>query len=441
MSKKSKKIFIYLLCAVFVVFLIPYNASASTGSNKNDSLSVAKEPSTTTIPNLNNNYPIVMVHGLCGWGNKEMFNENYWGGNSSLKDLLTSKGYTVFTPTIGPIASNWDRACELYAYLKGGTVDYGEAHSKKCGHARYGRTFPGVYPELGSYSDKNELKKIHLIGHSMGGETIRVLAQLLESGSVDEINTTGDTTSPLFTGNKHWIESITTIATPHDGSQEDEIQMNFEPFVHQLFGAVAANAGLNPSTSPNFDLRLDQWGLRKDPIESFDSYYKRILSSNIWKNTKDLSIWDLSLEGARELNSWVTAKDDIYYFSISCSDTHRDLLTNYQVPNINMHPLLLKSSIAMGLYTQNQANKVKVDGSWWENDGIVSVRSAIGPHEGSPDKIVNYDGTPKMGVWNYLENIDNIDHIEIMVQREPIYHNYLQNKFITWAKMLSDLPK
>ncbi|MBD7910493.1 esterase/lipase family protein [Clostridium cibarium] len=440
MNKKIKKIAIYFLSIIFIIFAIPYNVLASTGSN-NQSSNTAKVSTSNDIPNFNNNYPIVMVHGLCGWGNKEMFNENYWGGSSSLRELLISKGYTVFTPTIGPISSNWDRACELYAYLKGGTVDYGEAHSKKYGHARYGRTFPGVYPKFGEYSDKNELQKIHLIGHSMGGETSRMLAHLLEHGDKDEINATGNNTSTLFTGNKHWIDSITTIATPHDGSQEAEIQENFEPFVHQFFASVAASAGLDPSTSPNFDLRMDQWGLRKTPNESFDNYLKRVFQSNIWKNTKDLSIWDLSLEGAREFNNLVSAENDIYYFSIACSDTHKDPATKYQLPNINMHPLLIKSAIDMGVYTQNQPNKVKVDASWWENDGLVSVRSAIGPHEGSSDKIENYDVTPKIGVWNYLEKIDNIDHFEIMIQREPIYHYYLQNKFVTWAKMLSQLPK
>lgn len=56
----------------------------------------------------NNNYPIVLV-----------------------------RGYEVYTATVGPIVSNWDRACELYAYIKGGRVDYGKIHSEKYGHSRY----------------------------------------------------------------------------------------------------------------------------------------------------------------------------------------------------------------------------------------------------------------------------------------------------------------
>ena len=104
-----------------------------------------------------------------------------------------------------------------------------------------------------------------------------------------------------------------------------------------------------------------------------------------------------------------------------------------------MNPLLRKSAKVMGKYTNNTPGQVVVDKSWWRNDGIVSVRSAIGPHEGSDDKIVNYDGNPQKGQWNYLGEIKNIDHIEVVGQKEPIYRKYLQNKFRSWAQMLDNL--
>lgn len=434
MKKSIKKAIISSFLSILLVFLLPCYAFANT-------LDTQPNSQLNSFENLNNKYPIVMVHGLFGWGNDELFGINYWGGKDSLKQLLTSKGYTVFTPTLGSISSNWDRACELYAYLKGGTVDYGEAHSKKYGHARYGRTFPGAYPQLGTYSNMNEIQKIHLIGHSMGGETIRVLAQLLENGDPNEIKTSSVNTSPLFTGGKHWVDSITTIATPHDGSQQDEEKLGFEPYFHDFFAYLAAKDGILNSSNPCFDFKMDQWGLKKQPGESFASYSERVLKSNLWKETTDLSIWDLSQEGAKELNSWVKAQSDIYYFSISCVDTHKNLLTGHEVPNINMSPLLLKSSRFIGRYTNNTPGKVTVNSDWWRNDGIVSVRSAIAPHEGSSDKVVNYNGIAQKGVWNYLGEIQNVDHLEIVGQNQPLYHNYLQNKFVDWAKMLTDLPK
>lgn len=433
-TKKLLKITFAFILSFALVFAPSANAFVVTAAS-------SSSDNTTPLTTLNNNYPIVMVHGLFGWGNDELFGINYWGGKNSLKDLLTENGYTVYTPTIGSISSNWDRACELYAYLKGGKVDYGAEHSKKEGHARFGRTYEGAYKELGD-TDENGIKKIHLIGHSMGGETIRVLAQLLENGDPEEISNNTTDISPLFTGNHHWIDSITTISTPHDGSQYDELQEQFEPILHQFFATMAVNTGGLDSSNPCFDFKMDQWGLKRQPDDSFLDYEDRVCNSQIWHETNDLSIWDLSLEGAKELNSWVKAQSDIYYFSIACVDSHETSVTGHQVPNINMDPLLIKSSYVMGKYTNDTEGKVKVDSSWWRNDGIVSVRSAMGPHEGSDDEIIDYNpASPVKGVWNYMGEIDNIDHIEVVGQDNPIYRESLQNKFIELAEMLTELPE
>ena len=42
-----------------------------------------------------NNYPIVLVHGLFGWGKEEMGDYRYWGGTSDLEVILEKAGYTV----------------------------------------------------------------------------------------------------------------------------------------------------------------------------------------------------------------------------------------------------------------------------------------------------------------------------------------------------------
>lgn len=65
-------------------------------------------------------------------------------------------------------------------------------------------------------------QKIHLIGHSMGGQTIRLLEQMLRYGSPEEIayqKEHGGEISPLFKEQKdNMISSITTLVTPHNGS-------------------------------------------------------------------------------------------------------------------------------------------------------------------------------------------------------------------------------
>ena len=52
------------------------------------------------------------------------------GGVHDIQEDLKRNGYTVHTAAVGPVSSNWDRACELYAQINGGTVDYGAAHAE-----------------------------------------------------------------------------------------------------------------------------------------------------------------------------------------------------------------------------------------------------------------------------------------------------------------------
>ena len=400
-----------------------------------------------------NGYPIVLVHGLFGYGNAEVANFNYWGGFSSLRSILEAKGYEVYTPTIGPVSSNWDRACELYAYLVGGTVDYGAAHAAKNGHARYGRTFPGVLPEL---SDPDSTLKVHLVGHSMGGETIRMLAQLLENGDADEISATTDgSISPLFAGNsRHWIESITTICTPHDGSQFDSKVSEIEPLAHQFAGALATATGANiGDTNLGLDFQLDQWGLKRGSGESYEDYFDRVMESSIWtQHVTDLSIYDLSNEGAAVLNDYAKAQSDIYYFSISCCTTYASpFWPHYQRPLLTTNAMLMTSAIYMGKYTNTSAS-VPITSDWWKNDGIVSVHSAKYPDAtlttepdaanlsygtSSSGTMVFKDGT-EQGVWNYIEEIPKTDHLNVVYQYMNI--SMLRGKYFQLAAMLESIP-
>ena len=61
---------------------------------------------------------------------------------------MRDRGHTVHYASVGPVSSNYDRACELYAQIKGTRVDYGQVHSQRYGHARYGKDYTGrgLYP-------------------------------------------------------------------------------------------------------------------------------------------------------------------------------------------------------------------------------------------------------------------------------------------------------
>ena len=75
--------------------------------------------------------PILLIHGFMGWGRDEMQDYYYWGGFTDLQEYLKSEGFEVYTISVGPISSNWDRAIEAFYQIKGGQVDYGTYHSNK----------------------------------------------------------------------------------------------------------------------------------------------------------------------------------------------------------------------------------------------------------------------------------------------------------------------
>ena len=389
-----------------------------------------------TLARAGNDYPLVLVHGFTGWGREELFGFKYWGGFNDLQETLNQAGYQTYTGVVGPFASNWDRACELYAYIKGGTVDYGQAHTTAHGHARYGRSFPGLYPDWGTTDPQGRTRKIHLIGHSQGGQTIRVLTGLLEQGDPAEIAATPDPQrSPLFQGGHHWVHSITTLASPHDGTTL-AIGANLLPFTRATLLGFAALAGGQPDELP-YDFKLDQWGLRRQPDESFRAYLARVEQSPIWQS-HDISAWDVSPDGARELNRQFPARPQVYYFSWATSATVPAWPSRYQIPQPTLLPQFWGAALFIGSYTRNEPGLVVIDERWWENDGMVNTRSMAGPTLDAADRIIPWRNPPSPGVWNHhgvLSGWDHMDIVGIGTTRE------VGDWYLRLAKSLADLPE
>ena len=65
----------------------------------------------------------------------------------NIRQDLEENGYKAYEASISAFGSNYDRAVELYYYIKGGRVDYGAAHAAKYGHERYGKTYEGIYKD------------------------------------------------------------------------------------------------------------------------------------------------------------------------------------------------------------------------------------------------------------------------------------------------------
>ena len=192
-------------------------------------------------------YPTVFVHGLLGWGARDALYRAvpYWGlAAGDVLGYLNACGYDCRAASVGIISSAWDRACELYAELTGGTADYGIAHAQRFGHARFGTAYPNpLVPDWGAD------RPVDLVGHSFGGATARLLAQLLAHGCPEEVQAAeaaGEMPSPLFTGGKAgWVHALVAIAAPHDGSTFLNVQPDAANALSTLFLGAARALGIS----------------------------------------------------------------------------------------------------------------------------------------------------------------------------------------------------
>jgi len=352
-----------------------------------------------------NNYPIVFIHGFMGWGPEEMGDYSYWGGKSNYIKDLTNDGNKIIAVSVGPISSNWDRAVEVFYQLKGGQVDYGSYHSERNKIIRMPdeKSYVGLYPEW------NSENPVHIIGHSMGGQTARMLNYLL-THEVSQGNGKKEKSVLLGQSQSGWIKSITTISTPHDGTTLTHIITSTIPYV-QYFAGIA---GLFGNNYFNFD--LEQFGIKKQKNETWLSFITGLKNNSIMK-TKNFSAYDLSLVGAKYFNGFSQASPDIYYFSFVTSTTKMDEKTRLQVP-FEDTPLLNKARAKLiGSRSGYWDDGTQTDSSWFENDGVVNSISMYGPTTGvnGRDPIIEYEPKDLLitGQW-YWTKINQMDHWSVI---------------------------
>ena len=370
-----------------------------------------------------NKNPIILVHGFMGWGREEMGSYRYWGGKFDLEQYLIDEGYTVFTASVGPVSSNWDRAVELYYQIKGGQVDYGRTHSELFGLVRKpeGKKYTGIYPEW-----DNE-HPIHLVGHSMGGQTVRMLEYLLKSTIVDSSGIQEES-ELMGKSNLGWIKSITSISTPHNGTTLSDIVTTAIPFL-QDFIAVAAVVG---NSFYSFD--LEHWRFKRTKDESWSNYFRRMREHPAW-GTENIVAWDASVEGARQMNTFCIANPDIYYFSFVTSSTVLDSSSGRHIPDNNMTFIIRAHARLIGMKKAFYSDGSSTDSTWFENDGIVSKISMYGPTTGTngADPIATYHENELLipGQW-YVIGEYRFDH------RKFIGHGVTLNERDSIKKLFSD---
>lgn len=383
-------------------------------------------------------YPYVLVHGMGGWGESAGINSvaPYWGSTAgSISANLRNNGIQVYEATVGPFSSAWDRACELYAQLTGTRVDYGAAHSAEHGHDRYGRTYTTpLYEAWGKKTPGGQMQKINLIGHSFGGNTVRLLASLLEYGCEAEQQASPDDVSELFKGGKgEHLNSVTALCSPHNGSTLYNV-VDRQNLIPAALGLLQTAGGITDIVKGGIiDFQLEHFGILSGSDDTMS------LINDSFMTGKDNAFYDLSPHGAKELNQSIKTVESVYYFSYAYCTTEKSALTGNQVPTASTMLVLMPFASLIGSYTNTDATApVMIDESWLPNDGLVNVVSAQKP-DGEDFEVYTEDTTQfSRGKW-YVFPTRSGDHGTVIGMNSNAEQTH---KFYTdLTTMINDLPR
>ncbi|MCP4423194.1 MAG: hypothetical protein GY803_01745 [Chloroflexi bacterium] len=383
-----------------------------------------------------NHFPTVFVHGLLGFGPRELesLQLRYWGSAFEVDSPLPRHEASA-----GPLSSAHDRACELGAQIKGVQVDYGERHANEAGHNRFGVDFSnnGFAPEWSAEYP------VHLVGHSLGSPTIRCLQHLL----ADDYWGWGS--------DHRWIASISTISGVSNGStltyrfgadektgliRPDTLGRPFLTLIEMIAAAIVGNI------DDVYDFDLGHWGFVRESGESFQEYLTR-LGQSPFLFGKDNAAYSLTLQGAFEDNGLWKTYPDSYYFSYVTEQTFQGALSGRYYPDLMMNVAIrpLSSYIGGKVFTKPPIPVSNFSSSeWWENDGLVPTYSQLYPHTNGRHPIggeFNEKTSPEHfqpGKWYYKWE-RGMDHLDICVFPQLLQHGRQRQFYADLFKRLASL--
>jgi triacylglycerol lipase len=226
----------------------------------------------------------------------------------------------------------------------------------------------------------------------------------LQNGLPEEEDTTKDGTLSLLyktskPGGNNWIQSITTIASPHDGSPMDsKTDANFTAVSQQMLTTFALAAGISSlDVDWLYDFDLEQFGLQRGSGESFKSYFQRVFDGPMFKpGFVDSASFDLRADSCKTFNNKTELTyPGTYYFTVSTSQTFACSFDGDQCPDWDMEIFLVPSGWSAGHLGDKPL--CLADGycfrksEWSENDGLVPRRSSRGPENGIRNFVAQRD--------------------------------------------------
>ncbi|MDO4192677.1 MAG: hypothetical protein Q4D24_05195 [Erysipelotrichaceae bacterium] len=296
----------------------------------------------------------VFIHGTAGWGSYDKRNEKmpYWGmRGGDLISYLNEKGFECYAASVSPFGSAWDRACELYAQIFGTKTDYGSANSETFRHERFGRDFTGyaLIPEM------NDDTKLVLIGHSFGGTTATMFAELMAHGDEAERDASKeDDISPLFMGGMEYrIHSIAAVACALNGNSSFDMlsDPDFDlssvkvPWWSRYFGKrmydqlQTETDGRDSRDCGDDDMQIDQALLLNERMSTLRMYIIiRSRAATRKRRVTDLypkRAWSLSLLSVHSRSASIPARQK----EVQRSVRNRMKMTEGSVPFLKHHLL------------------------------------------------------------------------------------------------------
>ncbi len=368
-----------------------------------------------------NDFPIVLVHGAVGWGETDLWNKfmRYYGWTRvDIPAMYRTMGIECCAPALGPYNCIWDRACDLWAQLVGGTVDYGKVHSERYKHERYGRTYDkALIPDWGELDDEGKRKKICLIGHSFGGPTVRAFMSILAEGSAEEREATPENElSEFFKGGKaDWVHAITTMCGVNNGLTL--VEVFGEDFLAPLWSLLQFAISLVldiPFARYIYDMRTDHYHMVAPPGGHYTSIAKK------WKGARLIAqkqlnsmVHEVTFPGAAEVQrTYPGPYPNVYYFCHAGAATEDNGKGRYVTKKEMFTPTRIVGPITGSLKMKPNHRSPGFDESWRQSDTLVSVKTAQNP---LAEPAMDYPGfeNVKPGIWNKMP-LESKDHLAFM---------------------------